>query len=276
MGLRMDLNQSVRVLDPMQDEDVFGPLIVDYQRLAGRRGVPPDAAARRVATRGSVAAAMLLHAGIADAAICGGSGNWWRQMQYILPIIPRRTEVGRIYALSCLILQTGALFVCDTHVVVDPTAEQITEMTLLAADAVRNFGIIPKAALLSHSAFGASDTESARKMRRALAMIRERAPELEIDGEMHADMALSEAIRDHAVPDSRLTGAANLLVMPTIDAANIGFNLLKAAADGLPVGPMLLGMSKPIHVLVPSVTARGIVNLSALSVRAAGAEDGPA
>jgi malate dehydrogenase (oxaloacetate-decarboxylating)(NADP+) len=276
MGLRMDLNESVRVLDPMQDEDVFGPLIGDYQRLAGRRGVPPDAAARRVATRSSVAAAMLLHAGIADAAICGGSGSWWRQMQYILPIIPRRTEVGRIYALSCLILQTGALFFCDTHMVVDPTAEQITEMTLLGADAVRNFGITPKAALLSHSAFGASDTESARKMRRALAMIRERAPELEIDGEMHADMALSEAIRDRAVPDARLTGTANLLVMPTIDAANIGFNLLKAAADGLPVGPMLLGMSKPIHVLVPSVTARGIVNLSALSVRAAGAEDGPA
>jgi malate dehydrogenase (oxaloacetate-decarboxylating)(NADP+) len=168
------------------------------------------------------------------------------------------------------------LFFCDTHMVVDPTAEQITEMTLLAADAVRNFGIVPKAALLSHSAFGASDTESARKMRRALAMIRERAPELEIDGEMHADMALSEAIRDRAVPDSRLTGTANLLVMPTIDAANIAFNMLKAAADGLPVGPMLLGMSKPIHVLVPSVTARGIVNLSALSVRAAGAEDGPA
>jgi malate dehydrogenase (oxaloacetate-decarboxylating)(NADP+) len=276
MGLRMDLNESVRVLDPMQDEDVFAPLVADYQLLAGRRGVPPDAAARRVATRGSVAAAMLLHAGIADAAICGGSGSWWRQMQYILPIIPRRAEVGRIYALSCLILQTGALFFCDTHMVVDPTAEQITEMTLLAADAVRNFGITPKAALLSHSAFGASDTETARKMRRALAMIRERAPELEIDGEMHADMALSEAIRDRAVPDARLTGTANLLVMPTIDAANIGFNLLKAAADGLPVGPMLLGMSKPIHVLVPSVTARGIVNLSALSVRAAGAEDGPA
>ena len=234
--------------------------------LAGRRGVPPESAARRVGTRASVAAAMMLHAGLADATICGGTGAWWRQIQYILPIIPRRPEVSRVYALSALIIPTGVLFICDTFMVVDPTAEQIAEMTLLAAEAVRGFGVIPKAALVSHSSFGASDSESARKMRRALGMIRERAPRLEIDGEMHADAALAETIRQAAVPDSRLTGSANLLIMPTLDAANISFNLLKAAADGLPVGPMLLGMSKPIHVVVPSVTARGIVNLSALAV----------
>jgi malate dehydrogenase (oxaloacetate-decarboxylating)(NADP+) len=272
MGLRMNLDESVRVLDPEKDEAVFGPLVGDYQLLAGRRGAPPEAAARRLRTRSSVAAAMLLHAGIADAAIVGGTGNWWRQIQYVLPIIPRRQGVDRIFALSCLILGNGALFIADTHMVVDPTDAQITEMTLLAADAVRDFGIVPKVALLSHSAFGASDSDSARKMRRALQMIRIRAPELEIDGEMHADMALAEAIRDKAVPDGKLTGTANLLIMPTMDAANISFNLLKAAADGLPVGPMLIGMSKPIHVLVPSVTARGIVNLSALSVLAAANE----
>jgi malate dehydrogenase (oxaloacetate-decarboxylating)(NADP+) len=209
---------------------------------------------------------MLLHAGQADAAICGGTGGWWRQVQYILPIIPRRPDVNRVYALSCLILPTGVLFICDTFMVVDPTAEQITEMTLLAAEEVRGFGLTPKAALLSHSNFGASDTSSSRKMREALAMIRARAPGLEVDGEMHADAALVQAIRDRAVPDSKLTGTANLLIMPTLDAANIAFNLLKAAADGLPIGPMLLGMSKPIHVVVPSVTARGIVNLSALAV----------
>ena len=269
MGLRMDLNESVRVLDPEQDDAVFGPLLKDYQKLAGRRGVPPEAAARRMRTRSSVAAAMLLRGGVADAAIVGGSGNWWRQIQYVLPIIPRREGVDRIFALSCLILPNGALFIADTHMVTDPTDAQITDMTLLAADAVRDFGITPKVALLSHSAFGASDSDSARKMRRALRMIRARAPLMEIDGEMHADMALSEAIRDRALPDSQLTGTANLLIMPTMDAANISFNLLKAAADGLPVGPMLLGMSQPIHVLVPSVTARGIVNLSALSVLAA-------
>jgi malate dehydrogenase (oxaloacetate-decarboxylating)(NADP+) len=266
MGLRLRLDDAVRVLDPAVDGDVFGPLIPQYQRLAGRRGVPPEPAARRIATRVSVAAAMMLHAGLADAAICGGTGAWWRQIQYILPVIPRRPDVGRVYALSCLIIPNGVLFICDTYMVVDPSPEQITEMTLLAAEAVRGFGIVPKAALLSHSSFGASDSDSARKMRRALGMIRERAPELEIDGEMHADAALLETIRNREVPDSRLGGTANLLIMPTLDAANISFNLLKAAADGLAVGPILLGMSKPIHVVVPSVTARGIVNLSALAV----------
>ncbi|PPQ28841.1 NADP-dependent malic enzyme [Rhodopila globiformis] len=266
MGLRLDLGRSVRVLDPATDREVFDPLVPEYQRLAGRRGTPPEPAARRVATRPSVAAAMLLHDGQADAAICGGTGAWWRQIQYILPIIPRRPDVNRVYALSCVILPTGVLFLCDTYMVIEPTAEQITEMTLLAAEAVRGFGIAPKAALVSHSSFGASDSDSARKMRQALSMIRARAPGLEVDGEMHADAALVQAIRDRAVPDSRLTGTANLLIMPNLDAANIAFNLLKAAADGLPIGPVLLGMSKPIHVLVPSVTARGILNLSALAV----------
>jgi malate dehydrogenase (oxaloacetate-decarboxylating)(NADP+) len=266
MGLRMHPGADVTVLDPAQDHDVFQPLVPEYQRLVGRRGTPPASAERRVGTLPAVAAAMMLHAGLADAAICGGTGDWWRQIQYILPIIPRRPEVSRIYGLSVVVLPNGVLFLCDTYMVLDPTAEQIAEMTLLAADAVRGFGLTPKAALVSHSSFGASDTDSARKMRRALAMIRERAPELEIDGEMHADAALVQSIRSAAVPDSRLTGTANLLIMPNLDSANIGFNLLKAAADGLPIGPMLLGMTKPIHVVVPSVTARGIVNLSALAV----------
>jgi malate dehydrogenase (oxaloacetate-decarboxylating)(NADP+) len=269
MGLRMRIGEEVRVLDPATDEAVFEPLIADYQRLAGRRGIPPEVAAPRLRARGTVAAAMLLHAGQADGAICGGSGDWWRHMLLAMPIIPRRPEVRRIYALSALILQGGALFVCDTHMNVDPTAEEVTEMTLLAAEAVRAFGLTPKAALLSHSSFGASNSPSARKMRTALAMIRARDPKLEVDGEMHADAALSEVIRDRAVPDSTLKGTANLLVMPSLDAANIAFNMLKAAADGLPVGPLLLGMSKPIHVLVQGVTARGIVNVSAVAAEQA-------
>jgi len=263
MGLRMRLGDNVRVLDPAEDRAVFDPLVSAYQRLVGRRGAPPDAAARRMG-RSTVAAAMLLHAGQADAAICGGSGDWWRHMEYVMPIIPRRLEVSRIFALSCLILQTGALFVCDTHMNVDPTAEQIAEMTALAANTVRDFGLVPKAALLSHSSFGASNSVTARKMRHALALIRAHDPELEVDGEMHGDAALIETLRDRAVPDSRLSGVANLLVMPGLDAANIGFNLLKAGADGLPIGPLLLGMSRPVNVLVPSVTARGIVNVSAV------------
>ena len=182
----------------------------------------------------------------------------------MVPIIPRRPEVSRIFALSCLILQSGALFMCDTHMNLDPTAEQIAEMTALAADAVRSFGLEPKAALLSHSSFGSSNSATARKMRHALALIRAGSPELEVDGEMHGDAALIEHLRGRAVPDSRLTGVANLLVMPGLDAANIGFNLLKAGADGLAIAPLLLGMSQPVHVLVPSVTARGIVNVSAV------------
>jgi malate dehydrogenase (oxaloacetate-decarboxylating)(NADP+) len=265
MGLRMAIGEAVTVLDPAADHAVFGPLVPRYQLLVGRHGTPPDSAARRVGNRPSVAAAMMLHAGLADAAICGGTGAWWRQIQYILPIIPRRAAVSRVYGLSCIVLSNGVLFICDTHMVIDPTAEQTAEMTLLAAETIRGFGMTPKAALVSHSSFGASNSDSARKMRRALHLIRDRAPALEIDGEMHADAALVQTIRDKAVPNSTLKGTANLLIMPNLDAANIGFNLLLAAADGIPVGPMLLGMTKPIHVVVPTVTARGIVNLSALA-----------
>jgi malate dehydrogenase (oxaloacetate-decarboxylating)(NADP+) len=265
MGLRMKLGEQVRVLDPGHDQAVFDPLIAPYQRLAGRRGVPPDAAARRIRSRATVTAAMLLHTGQVDAALCGGSGEWWRHMEYLLPIIPKRDDVGRVSALSALILQAGAVFICDTHMNVDPTAEQIAEMTCLAATAVQGFGVTPKVAMLSHSSFGASKSPSARKMRAALALVRAQNPALEIDGEMHGDAALSEAIRERAMPDSTLSGTANLMIMPNLDAANIAFTLLKAAADGLPVGPLLLGMSQPVHVLVPSVTARGIVNLSALA-----------
>ncbi len=265
MGLRLNLDQSVRVLDPAVDRDVFDPLVSQYQLLVGRRGVPPDAAARRMRNRATVVASMLLHAGEADAAIVGGSGDWTRHLTYALPIVPKRSTVSRVYALSALILNAGALFFCDTHVTIDPTAEEVAEMTLLAAEVVKSFGLHPKAALLSHSSFGGGTSAPALKMRKALGLIRDQAPEMEVDGEMHADAALSEAIRDRAVPDSRLSGTANLLVMPGMDAANIAFNLLKASSDGLPVGPILLGMSRPLHVLVPSVTARGIVNLSAIA-----------
>ncbi len=265
MGLRLNLDESVRVLDPARDHDVFDPLVNAYQHLVGRRGTPPDAAARRVGKRATVAASMMLQAGLVDAAILGGTGEWQRHLSFMLPIIPKRESVSRIYALSALILSNGALFFCDTHVVLEPTAEEIAEMTLLAANAVQGFGQTPKVALLSHSSFGASGSLSARRMRHALALIRKQAPELEVDGEMHADAALSEAIRDRAVPDSRLSGTANLLILPTVDAANIAYNLLKASSDGLPVGPILLGLSKPAHIMVQSVTARGIVNLSAVA-----------
>ena len=272
LGLRLDLGGRVEILDPAADHAIFAPLTASYQALVSRRGIPPLAAERRVANRRTVAAAMLLQAGHVDAALVGGSGDWWQHMSYALPIIPRRAEVERAYALSALILQTGTLFFCDTHVNVDPTAEQVAEMTLLAAEAVRGFGVTPKAALLSHSSFGASNSPTARKMRDALALVRQQAPDLEVDGEMHADAALSQALRDRLVGDSPLKGSANLLVMPTLDAANIALTLLTAATEGLLVGPVLLGMSRPLHVLTPSVTARGIVNMTALAVNQAASE----
>jgi malate dehydrogenase (oxaloacetate-decarboxylating)(NADP+) len=266
LGLRLNLSSDVRVLDPTVDADVFAPLAQRYQGLADRRGIPPAAAAQRAETLPSVASALLLMDGQADAALCGGSGDWWRHLTDVLPIVPRQRGVARVYSISSLILPAGALFICDTHVNIDPSAEQIAEMTLLAADAVRRFGLIPRAALLSHSSFGASNSPTARKMREALRLIQERAPDLEVDGEMHADAALRSSLRGRLVLDSPLYGAANLLIMPTLDAANIALTLLSAATEALQVGPLLLGVSKPLHVLVPSVTARGIVNMTALSV----------
>jgi malate dehydrogenase (oxaloacetate-decarboxylating)(NADP+) len=265
LGLRMKPGIDVRIVDFEQDKVLFATIQNDYEKRVGRRGVPPDAAARQLLRRPTVAAGMLLAAGEADAAICGGTGDWWRHFQYALPIIPRKPGVSRIYAMTALILQAGVLFFCDTHVNVDPTADEIAEMTLLAADVVSNFGIAPKAALLSHSNFGASNSPTARKMRQALASIRAQNPELEIDGEMHADAALVEQIRGQAIPDSTLTGTANLLVMPNIDSANIAYNLVKATGEGVTVGPILLGLAKPLHIAVPSVTARGLVNLSAVA-----------
>jgi malate dehydrogenase (oxaloacetate-decarboxylating)(NADP+) len=266
LGLRLDFDNKVQVIDPEASDDVFARLTPRYQKMVERRGVPPESAARWIRSRHGIAAAMLLEAGEVDAALCGGLGGWSRQFANILPIIPRLPGIGRFYSLSALILPNGALFLCDTHVNVDPNAEQIAEMTVLAADTVRRFGLTPKAALLSHSSFGTSDAESARKMRAALALLRERAPELEADGEMHADTALSEAMRSRMVSHSPLTGSANLLVMPSLDAANIALTLLAGATEGLLVGPLLLGVAKPVHVMVPSVTARGIVNMTALAV----------
>ncbi len=273
LGMRMHLGDSVRVVDPAVDDALFAPLTELYRRKVGRRGTPPEAAERRVTTDPAVAASLLLEAGHADAAICGGTGDWMGQWTHVLDIIGKRDDVGRVYAISGLVTRAGEhLFVVDTHLCVEPNADQIAEMTLLAAEQVRAFGITPKVALLSHSSFGASHAPSARRMRQALKLVRMHDPALEVDGEMHADAALIPAIRARSVPDSTLEGAANLLVMPGIDAANIAFNLVKAATDGLQLGPLLLGMNKPIHVLVPSVTARGILNVTALAVAQANAQ----
>jgi malate dehydrogenase (oxaloacetate-decarboxylating)(NADP+) len=188
-------------------------------------------------------------------------------LRYIDQVIGLRAGVRRYAAMNALMLAAGNVFICDTYVAEEPDAEHIAEMTLLAAEEVRRFGITPKVALLSASNFGSAQTASSRKMQRALELVRALAPELEVDGEMHGDAALSEEIRLRVFPRTRLRGEANLLVMPNLDAANIAFNLLKTAAGGgVTVGPMLLGTARPVHILTPSASVRRIVNMTALVV----------
>jgi malate dehydrogenase (oxaloacetate-decarboxylating)(NADP+) len=187
-------------------------------------------------------------------------------LQHIDEVIGMAPGVRDFSTLSLVILSKGAYFLADTYVSVDPNAEEIAEMALLTAEHVRRFGITPKIALLSHSNFGTSDCPSARKMQEAVGMLRAKDPELEVEGEMHGDAALNEDYRNRLFPNSRLTGEANVLIMPDLDSANISYQLIKTMSDALPVGPILLGAAKPAHILTPSVTARGVVNMTALAV----------
>lgn len=253
------------IIDPATDTEQLSPMLSSYQALICRRGVSPEAAARAFATRPGVAAAMLLRARQVDGALVGGVDDWHRQMTEIMPLIERRPDVSRFYALTAMVLPTGSLFACDTHLNIDPTVDQLVEMSILAADAVRQFGLDPVAAFLSHSSFGASRAPSALKMRDAVRQLRARAPDFAFDGEMHADAALVETIRRRLLTDCEVSRNANLLIMPNLDAANIAVTLLVAAAEGLLIGPILLGSVQPIHILTPTTTARGIVNLAAMA-----------
>jgi malate dehydrogenase (oxaloacetate-decarboxylating)(NADP+) len=234
-----------------------------------RKGVAPDAAREMTRTRSTVLAALLVRRGAADAMLCGTIGQYRDHLRHLVDIIGLSPGVGAPAAMSVLILPKGTYFLADTHVVDEPSAEQLAEMTLRASNAVRLFGVEPKVALLSHSSFGSSDAPSARKMLEALALVRARAPALEIEGEMHADAAISADIRDRIFPNSRLAGSANLLVLPSLDAANIAYEMLKVLGDGLAIGPILLGLNRPVHILTPSVTVRGLVNMTAVAVYSA-------
>lgn len=239
----------------------------EYHRLTERKGVSEQYAKMEMRRRHTLIGAMMLHRGEADGMICGTFGTHKLHLHYIDQVIGRKAGVNNYYAMNMLMLPKRTIFICDTYVHYEPTAEQIFEMTLLAAEEIRRFGLTPKVALLSHSNFGSSNHPSAEKMRYALELITTAEPELEIEGEMHGDAALSEAVRLHEFPRSRLKGEANLLIMPTLDAANIAFNLLKTAAGhDITVGPMLLGCAKPIHILTPTATVRRIINMTALTV----------
>ncbi len=238
-----------------------------YHSIMERKGVSPDYARREVRRRNTLYGALMVRLGYADGLICGVFGRHETHREYVQHVIGTRPELDRYYAMNLLMLPGRTVFIGDTYINYNPTAEQLTDMALLAAEEIRNFGIQPKLALLSHSTFGTEDTPTSLKMREVLTQLQQRAPELEVEGEMHGDAALDEPIRLAAFPNSRLKGQANLLIMPTLDAANISFNLLKVAAgDNLTVGPILLGAAKPVNILTPTATVRRIVNMTALTV----------
>ncbi|MFN4088362.1 MAG: NADP-dependent malic enzyme [Alphaproteobacteria bacterium] len=265
LGLRIRPDADFELINPESDQR-YRDYWQTYHRLTERRGVSPDLARTIIRTNATAIAAVALRRGDADAMICGTTGGYRQHLKVVEEIIGRAPGVRRLSAISLLILQSGSYFLCDTYVNVDPSADDIVEMTKIAAAEVRRFGIEPKVALLSHSSFGTSDAASAEKMRLAMARLHEEAPDLEVEGEMHGDAALDPAIRARIFPNARLKGAANLLVMPTLDAANISFNLVKVLGEGLHVGPMLVGVAAPAHILTPSVTARGILNMTAVAV----------
>ncbi|MBB3440703.1 NADP-dependent malic enzyme [Rhizobium sp. BK379] len=264
-GLRIRPLQDFDVINP-EDDPRFREYVDLYLQLVGRRGVIPEAARTIVRTNTTVIGALALKRGEADALICGLEGRYEKHLRDVRQIIGKRPNVRDFSALSLLISQRGATFFTDTYVTFNPTAEEIAEAAVLAAEEIKRFGITPRAALVSHSNFGSRESESASKMRNALQLVREAAPDLEVDGEMHGESAISEELRRRVMPHTTLHGEANLLVFPNLDAANITLGVVKSMTDGLHVGPILLGTAMPAHILAPSVTSRGVVNMAALAV----------
>ncbi|MFZ6746025.1 NADP-dependent malic enzyme [Undibacterium sp. JH2W] len=265
-GLRLKAGVDFEVINPEQD-DRYRDYWQTYHQMTARKGVTEQYAKLEMRRRHSLIGAMMIHKGDADGMICGTFGTTGLHLNYINQVLGKREGVNVYAAMNGLVLPDRQVVLVDTHVNENPTAEQIAEITILAAEEMRRFGLLPKAALLSHSNFGSSNSESAQKMRAALAIIQRDAPDLEVDGEMHGDTALDTSYRKKMMPDSTLKSDANLLVMPNIDAANIAYNLLKTTAgNNVAIGPILLGCAKPVHILTPSATVRRIVNMTALCV----------
>jgi malate dehydrogenase (oxaloacetate-decarboxylating)(NADP+) len=264
-GISVRPGRDFELVNP-EDDPRYRDYVASYLEAAGRKGITPQAARTQVRTNSTVIAAIAVRRGDADAMLCGVEGRFTSRLRYIKDIIGLAPGVEDFAAMSLMITSKGAYFLADTHVRWSPNAREIADMAIMADAHVRRFGLTPKIALLSHSDFGSSDSPEARKMRDALQLIIERAPEIEVDGEMQADTALSGLIRERVMGDARFKGEANVLIMPNLDAANIAYQFTKIMADALPVGPILMGAAKPAHVLTPSVTARGIVNMTAVAV----------
>jgi len=268
LGLRIRAGVDFELVNTESDPR-FRDFYTEYHRLMQRRGVTLDSAKREMRRRNTLIAAMLVRMNEADAMLCGTIFQTLLHLQYIDEVIGHRPGASVYAAMNILMLPRHTLFICDTHVNLDPSAEEIAEMTLLAAEEVRRFGLLPKVALLSHSNFGSHDNASARKMGRARELLEQMAPDLEVEGDIHGDAALSESLRTAIFPGSRLKGSANLLIMPNLDAANISYNLLKmTGGEGVTIGSILLGANKSAHILTSTATARRIVNMSALAVAA--------
>jgi malate dehydrogenase (oxaloacetate-decarboxylating)(NADP+) len=265
-GLRLKPGVDFEIINPESDPR-YRDYWTEYYRLTERRGTSQQFAKIEMRRRLTLIGAMMIHMGDADGMLCGMFGTHDAHRHYVDRVIGLRAGVKTWAAMNAVLLPNRTVFIADTYVNRDPTAEQIAEIARLAAEEVRRFGIVPKVALVSHSSFGSSNDPQAKKMQLALAFINAQEPELEVEGEMQGDAALSDEIRRAVFPNSRLKGDANLLIMPTLDAANISFNLLKVAAgSGLTLGPILLGVAKPVHILTASATVRRIVNMSALAV----------
>ena len=263
-GLRIQPGRDFELVNPNSD-DRFRDYWRDYHKLMERKGVSVEYAKREVSRRTTLMGALMVRRGDADAMICGTIAEFSLHLDYVSSVIGLREGVRRFAAMNMLILPGKTIFICDTYVNTDNTAEEIAEITMLAAEEVQRFGLTPNIALLSHSNFGSSRDESAVKMSRAREILEQVAPHLDVEGEMHGDAAIDEAIRKRIFPNSRIQGDANLLIMPSLDAANISFNLLKVTAgEGITIGPILLGPAKPVHILTPTATVRRLVNMAAL------------
>jgi malate dehydrogenase (oxaloacetate-decarboxylating)(NADP+) len=264
LGLRIKPDQDFEIINPENDprHSQYSQLLYE---LMERDGISPEEARTLTRTNNTLIAALTLKLGYADAMLCGVEGRFNAHLRHLLDIIGRAPGVSRCASVSAVMLEAGTFFICDTHVIPDPTAAQIAEIAILCSQEVQRFGIHPKVALLSYSNFGASGNESPVKMRKARKLIRELAPDLEVEGEMHADAALSEQIRSSLFPNSLLKNQANLLVMPNLDAANIAFNMFKVLGQGVTFGPIMVGLSRSAHVLTPSVSVRGLLNMTAVA-----------
>ncbi|MEZ5813216.1 MAG: NADP-dependent malic enzyme [Alphaproteobacteria bacterium] len=264
LGLRLKSGEDYDIVDP-EDDPRYREYWEDYHAIMERKGITPVLAKRVLRTNTTVIGALMVRRGEADSLICGTVGQYANHLKHIIDVIGLKPGVETPSAMSGLLNSKGTYFFTDTQINPDPSIAQISEMTLMAAEEVRRFGIKPKVALLSHSNFGSANHASAVKMRSAYQDIRRRDPDLEIDGEMHADAALSQDIRSKIMPNSTLEGQANLFIMPNVEAANIAFNMTKVFSEGINIGPILLGAAQPVHIITPFVSARGIVNVTSLA-----------